>query len=141
MSEDWPVVELTPELARAWLVNATQEYVNMAKAHRFAHDIRDGNWFTSVPTIITLSRGGVRLGNGHHRCHAVILADRSIPVRVRRIDGEFNHADEAREVAALVAAEAARNWAESSREPSSAPKCTWPGCQCIDPPCQSFWDR
>jgi hypothetical protein len=148
------LINLTPGVAREMLDNASQEYVNAGTVARYARDITEGA-FNGLASIITLGTGG-KLLNGHHRCTAVCIAGRSIVVRVRRIEGDvYNHADQLRELAELAAADSAaaditRRLAklivaqtppESPPDQFSGPICTWPGCDCLDPPCPGFWGR
>jgi len=49
----------------------------MGNVRGYVADILTGNWI--APTIIVTTKDG-RLLDGYHRCHAVIQADKSIPV-------------------------------------------------------------
>jgi hypothetical protein len=118
------------------LNNATPEYINAGTVARYVRDITEGA-FDRLASIITLGTGG-RLLNGHHRCHAVCQSGRSIVVRVRRVEGDrYDHAAELVELAEL----AAQNRAESPPDQRTGRECTWPSCDCLDPPCQGFWDH
>jgi hypothetical protein len=83
--------------------------------------------------VITPAHRGTRLGSGHHRAWAVILADKPMMVWVRRVAGEvYCHADEMTELAEHAAAERVAHDAPES------PKCSWPQCDCLPPPCHAW---
>ncbi len=72
-------VDLTPDLAR--LLIASQQHNRNIKrdlVERLARDIREGRWqLNAQPILIDIEN---RLGDGQHRCLAVIQAQVSVPV-------------------------------------------------------------
>ena len=72
------VIDLTPKLAKELLLcNFDNRPISIKRVESFAADIRDGRWEFNGETIIVADTG--EMNDGQHRCHAVIMADKSIP--------------------------------------------------------------
>lgn len=77
------VVRLTPDLAAAFLrSSAGNRPIRAARIRAYADTIARGEWRLNGETIVFDQDGQLR--NGHHRCHAVILANTPIDVLVAR---------------------------------------------------------
>lgn len=70
---------VTPERARDLLASSRgNRNLRLDRIHQYASDMRAGRWDANGETLKIDTDG--RLGDGHHRCHAVVRAN--IPVRM-----------------------------------------------------------
>lgn len=75
-------ITLTPVLAQILLDrNNANRAISRTNAHNLASDIANGRWlFNGSPIVVTMNG---RLGDGQHRCDAVIKTGISIPVVIQ----------------------------------------------------------
>lgn len=80
----YSVVTLTPELASKWLESSViNRAISQANVLKYAEDIRRGNWKMNGSSFVFTRIGDMR--DGHHRCHAVIIA--GVAIRVLVVEG------------------------------------------------------
>ena len=73
------IIELTPELARELLAkNNKNRRLSSNIVVKYTNEIKKGNWTLTGEPVQVLKNGN--LGNGQHRCEAVIKANKSIPI-------------------------------------------------------------
>lgn len=74
-------VTLSPPLAQILLgANPDNRNLRSSKLQQYAQDMRDGRWVMNGEPII-ISKEGL-LNDGQHRCHAIVQANRSVPVLI-----------------------------------------------------------
>jgi hypothetical protein len=77
------IVNVTPEMAEAWLAgNTVNRKIRIDAVNQYASDMLSGRWSLSADAIC-FSPDGLLL-NGQHRLNAVIAADVTVPMLVLR---------------------------------------------------------
>lgn len=76
---DW--ITVTPQLAQQMLASSRgNRNLRTDRVQQYANDMRLGRWDANGETL-KIDRNG-RLGDGHHRCHAIIKANVSVRMLV-----------------------------------------------------------
>ena len=83
-------MEVTPEMARAWLWDSRQDGCHLGRARDFARLMDAWKWDENdhrTAVKIKASNGPLRVTNGHHRLLAVLLLGRPVRMRVSFLEG------------------------------------------------------
>jgi hypothetical protein len=74
------MVQVTPELAQKWLGlgNPSNRRISKTRVDSYAKMMNANQWLASPTSAISFSKDGMLL-NGHHRLHAVIQSNSTVP--------------------------------------------------------------
>lgn len=94
MKAEISIVDVSPAMATEWLENSFDGQRKVRDSHvaSLATEIIEGRWKLSCDAI-TIIKG--KLGNGQHRCWAIVMSKKTVPCLLLRTDDEslFNVID------------------------------------------------